>query len=112
MSAEGMAIGSTRQQMKLGAGQMSNTRVAAIAAVEARQAMMRVWMAISAIWVAFWLCMAGLTFVTAEMAVALSNQISLFALIVIAPPLALLAVGAALRWGFEFLFRKTKVAEC
>jgi len=91
---------------------MSNTRVAAVAAVEARQAMMRVWMAISAIWVAFWLSMAGLTFMTAEMTVALSNKLSLFAVIVIAPPLVLLAVGAALRWGFEILFRKTKVAEC
>jgi hypothetical protein len=91
---------------------MSNTRIAAVAAVEARQAMMRVWMAISAIWVAFWLCMAGLTFVTAEMTIALSNQFGLFALIVIAPPLILLAVGAALRWAFEVVFRKTKIAEC
>lgn len=91
---------------------MAKTRIAAVAAVEARQAMMRVWMAISAIWVAFWLSMAGLTFVTAEMTLALSNQFSLFAVIVLAPPLVLLVVGAVLRWGFEVLFKKTKIAEC
>jgi hypothetical protein len=91
---------------------MSKTRAAAVAEVEARQAMMRVWMAISAVWVAFWLCMAGLTFVTAEMSFAISNQLRLFALIVLAPPLALLAIGAALRWFFEGVLRKTKISEC
>ena len=91
---------------------MANTRAAAVAEGEARQAMMRVWMAISAVWVAFWLCMAGLTFVTAEMTIALSNQLQLFALIVIAPPLALLAIGATFRWLVEGFLRKTKISEC
>ena len=91
---------------------MLKTRAAAVAEVEARQAMMRVWMAISAVWVAFWLCMAGLTFVSAEMTIALANQLQLFALIVLAPPLALLAIGAALRWLVEGFLRKTKISEC
>ena len=91
---------------------MTRTRAAAVAEVEARQAMMRVWMAISSVWVAFWLCMAGLTFVTAEMTLALSNKLQLFALILIAPPVALLAIGAALRWLFEGYLRKTKISEC
>ena len=78
----------------------------AVAAGETRQAMMRVWMAISAIWVAFWLCMAGLIAVTAEMTVPLAGKLGLFALIVLTPPVALLAIGAALRCAFEMLFSK------
>ena len=62
---------------------------------------MRVWMAISAIWVAFWLSMAALIAMAAEMTVPLDGKLGLFALIVLTPPLALLAVGSVLRWGFE-----------
>jgi hypothetical protein len=91
---------------------MQNTRVAAVAAVEARQAMVRVWMAISAIWIAFWMSMAGLTFASTEAAITLSGELTVFALILIVPPLALLAVGALLRWIFELFFKKTKIAEC
>ena len=86
-----------------------NTGVA-VAAGETRQAMMRVWMAISAIWVAFWLSMAALIAVAAEMTVPLAGKLGLFALIVLTPPLALLAIGSALRWGFEMLFRKPQTA--
>ena len=81
----------------------------AVAAGETRQAMMRVWMAISAIWVAFWLCMAGLIAVTAEMTVPLAGKLGLFALIVLTPPVALLAIGATLRCCFEMLFSKKAV---
>ena len=91
---------------------MSRTRAAAVAEIEARQSMMRVWMAISAVWVAFWLCMAGLTFVTAEMTNALSNQLRLFTLIVLVPPMALFAIGAVLRWFVGGILRKTKISEC
>ena len=80
----------------------------AVAENDTRQAMMRVWMAISAIWVAFWLSMAMLIALTAEMAVPLSGMLGLFALIVLTPPLGLLAIGSALRWGFEMIFRKPK----
>ena len=86
-----------------------NTGVA-VAEGETRQAMMRVWMAISAIWVAFWVSMAALITVTAEMTVPLAGKLGLFALIVLTPPLALLAVGSALRWGFEMLIRKPRTA--
>ena len=86
-----------------------NTNVV-VAAGETRQAMMRVWMAISAIWVGFWLCMAALILVAAEMTVPLAGKLGLFALIVLTPPLALLAVGSALRWAFELLFHKPQTA--
>lgn len=84
---------------------MSETSVA-MAEGETRQAMIRVWMAISAIWVAFWLCIAALFVVTGEMAGPLTNQLRLFALIVMSPPVILLAFGALFRWAFEALFRK------
>ena len=84
----------------------------AVAENDTRQAMVRVWMAISAIWVAFWLSMAALIAVTAEMTVPLTGELGLFALIVLTPPLTLLAVGTALRWAFEMLFRKPKTASC
>jgi hypothetical protein len=79
-----------------------------VAENDTRQAMMRVWMAISAIWVAFWLSMAALILVTAEMTVPLAGKLGLFALIVLTPPLTLLAVGTALRWAFEILCCKPK----
>ena len=73
---------------------------------ETRQAMIRVWMAISAIWVAFWLCIAALIVVTGEMNDPLTSQLRLFALIVMTPPVVLLAFGALFRWGFEAIFRR------
>jgi uncharacterized SAM-binding protein YcdF (DUF218 family) len=84
---------------------MSNAGVA-IAGLEARQAMIRVWMAISAIWVAFWISMASLIAMTGEMSDPAAAQLRLFALIVIVPPVVLLAVGALFRFGFELLFRR------
>ena len=82
----------------------------AVAADETRQAMIRVWMAISAIWVVFWLCMGGLIAVTAEMTVPLAGNLGLFALILLSPPVVLLAVGAAFRCAFELLFGRTHAA--
>lgn len=84
---------------------MSNANVA-VAGVENRQAMIRVWMAISAIWIAFWLSMAALILMTGEMAEQLTTQFGLFALIVMTPPLALFVLGAFARWTFETLLRK------
>jgi hypothetical protein len=84
---------------------MSETSVA-LAEGETRHAMIRVWMAISAIWVAFWLSIAALVVVTGEMSAPLSSQLRLFALIVMMPPVVLLALGAAFRWVFEALFCK------
>jgi hypothetical protein len=84
---------------------MSETSVA-LAEGETRHAMIRVWMAISAIWVAFWLSLAALIAVTGEMAGPLVSQLPLFALIVMVPPVLLLAFGAAFRWAVAALFRK------
>jgi len=78
-----------------------------IAGGETRQAMIRVWMAISAIWVAFWLGIA-LVVVGTGVANPFADRLSLFALIVMAPPLALLLLGAGARLTFEFL-RQTRV---
>jgi hypothetical protein len=86
---------------------MSETSLA-IAAGESRQAMIRVWMAISSIWVAFWLCIAALIMVTGEMAGPLTGELRLFALIIMTPPFVLLALGALFRWAFEARFRKSK----
>jgi hypothetical protein len=85
---------------------MSET-TAAVAEGETRQAMIRVWMAISAIWVAFWLCIVALIAATGEMAGPPASQFRLFALIVMTPPVVLLAFGALFRWAFEALFRKS-----
>jgi hypothetical protein len=84
---------------------MSNAGVA-VAGLEARQAMIRVWMAISATWVAFWISIATLIFATGEMTDPGLTQLRLFALIVIAPPLVLLAFGALIRLGFELFFHR------
>lgn len=88
---------------------MSNAGVA-IAGLEARQAMIRVWMAISATWVAFWISIATLIVATGEMTDPGAAQFRLFALIVIAPPLVLLTVGALFRLGFELFFRRRENA--
>lgn len=84
---------------------MSNAGVA-VAGLESRQAMIRVWMAISATWVAFWISIAALIVVTGEMTDPGLAQLRLFALIVIAPPVTLLVLGTLFRLGFEFFFRR------
>jgi hypothetical protein len=71
---------------------------------DARQAMIRVWMAISAVWVTFWLGLA-LVALSAGVANSFNQRFSLFALIVMIPPLILLVLGAGGRLAFEFLFR-------
>jgi len=75
-----------------------------VAGGETRQAMIRVWMAISAIWIAFWVGIA-LVALGAGVAHPFADQLSLFALIVMTPPLALLVLGTGVRLVFEFLFR-------
>jgi hypothetical protein len=70
---------------------------------ETRQSMIRVWLAISAVWVAFWLALASL--VVFAGAGAGPDEIGLFALIVTTPPLAFLALGALSRWIFETLLQ-------
>jgi hypothetical protein len=85
---------------------MSNAGVA-VAGLETRQAMIRVWMAISGIWVAFWISIAAVIVITGgEMGDAMAAQLRLFAIIVLAPPVVLLAVGVLFRLGFEFFRRR------
>jgi hypothetical protein len=67
--------------------------------LDARQSMIRVWLTISAVWVAFWLITAAIVLSTADR--FLSVHPSVFLLIVATPPILLLAVGAVSRWAFE-----------
>lgn len=62
-------------------------------AAETRRSMIRVWLAISAVWTAFWLVIAALVAASSGSLFALPNEIGLFALIVLLPPLALLTLG-------------------
>ena len=73
------------------------------AITEARQAMIRVWLTLSAIWVAFWLIIAAAVLTAIEPHNPLVIQLSLFLLILAAPPFVLFAVGAAGRFAFETL---------
>ena len=72
---------------------------------ETRQSLIRVWLAISAVWVAFWLMIATTVFATSARA-AFVEELALFSLIVLAPPLLLLAIGATARLLFEAFFRR------
>ena len=83
---------------------MSDTSVG-IAGIDARQSMIRVWMALSAVWVGFWLLIAAIVLATVEGRYPLWEELGPFLVIVLTPPMALLGVGAALRWGFEVLVR-------
>ncbi len=73
------------------------------ALIETRQSMIRVWLAISAVWIGFWLSLATLTFLTGVD--ASYRAADLFALIVMLPPLVSFAAGALTRWIFEALSR-------
>ncbi len=74
---------------------------------ETRQAMLRVWMAISAVWVTFWLSIVAIIVMTnTAMANPLLSRLDHVALVVVAPPLILLAIGTILRCGFEMFVWK------
>jgi hypothetical protein len=76
------------------------------AGVEARQSMMRVWLAISAVWVAFWLLIATIVLLLGERS-PFAHELSGFSLILLVPPLALLMLGTIGRWTFETAQRIT-----
>ncbi len=80
------------------------------AGAETRQAMLRVWMAITAVWAAFWVSIAGLIVLTGLMPNPLIDSLHLVTLIVIAPPFVLLAIGTATRLTFELISRKFRNA--
>ena len=67
--------------------------------------MIRVWLTISAVWVAFWLITAAIVLTAAD---RLSVHPSVFLLIVATPPFLLLAVGAVSRWAFEVFALRVK----
>ncbi len=88
---------------------MSDASIGA-AGVETRQAMLRVWMAISAVWVAFWISIAGFVVLTGLISNPLFERLHLVVLIVVAPPLALLVLGATFRLIFETIARRIRNA--
>jgi hypothetical protein len=65
---------------------------------ESRQAMIRVWMTISAVWAVFWLALAAMC-VMADRGLPdpLLARPAVAVVIIVGPPLALLAAGALLR---------------
>jgi hypothetical protein len=71
------------------------------AGLDARQGMFRVWLVISAVWVAFWLAIAAIVLFTVEMRAPLADELGLYSIIVLAPPLGLLGIGVLCRWIFE-----------
>jgi hypothetical protein len=85
---------------------MSEASVRA-AGTETRQSMIRVWLAISAVWVTFWLLIAAIALATVELRFSLSGEFWPFSLIVLLPPLLLFGIGAAARWLFDLAVRLT-----
>ena len=67
---------------------------------ETRQSMIRVWMAISAVWVAFWLLIAAIVMLSVEFSYPLGAELRPFSAIVVLPPLALLFAGIVCRWTY------------
>jgi len=101
-------IGTGRKPIPLriaGERMMSESAVTA-AGAETRQSMIRVWLAISAVWVAFWLLIAAVIGVAIQQGSPFEADINIFALIVLTPPLALLALGVSARLLFEALARR------
>ena len=68
---------------------------------DARQCMFRFWMAISAVWLTFWLLIGGIVLVTVEIPYAFSPELGSFALIVVAPPAVLLLIGLVGSWASQ-----------
>lgn len=83
-------------------------RVARHAVLEARQSMLQVWMAISAVWVMFWLIIAMVVCASAYPFDPLIVRFGVFILIIATPPFILLALGAALQWALEAVMRRQR----
>ena len=75
------------------------------AGMETRQCLVRVWMAISAVWITFWLLIATTAVAAAEMQRSFADDLPTFAFILLAPPLGLLLLGIIGRSLFEASFR-------
>ncbi len=68
---------------------------------DTRQSLIRFWMAISAVWLAFWLLIAGIFLLNVDIPYIFSAEIGPFTLIVLTPPAALLAIGILGCWAFQ-----------
>jgi hypothetical protein len=77
-----------------------------VSGAEARQSMVRVWMAISAVWVTFWLSIAALFLAAFETRGWFQGGVAPYALIILLPPLILLALGALGRLLYEASTRR------
>ena len=75
---------------------MSHENVA-VGGIETRKSLIRVWMAVSAVWVAFWLLTAATVVAAAAGRNPLAGELEIFLAIVLTPPLALLAIGTFVR---------------
>ena len=78
------------------------------AVLEARQSMLRVWMAISAIWVAFWLVIAALVVAALAPHDVLVIDLSVCAVIAAVPPIVLLALGASVHLTLEAIAERDR----
>jgi hypothetical protein len=74
-----------------------------VAERETRQSMLRVWLAMSAVWVAFWLLIAVLVAASSDIRYPFTAQIGVFAAVVVVPPAFVLVLGALSRVLFEAL---------
>ena len=83
-------------------------KTARTAVLEARQAMLRVWMTLSAVWVMFWLIIAAVTMASATPLDPLIVPCGAFLPIVATPPIALLAIGAISRLAFESISQRAE----
>jgi hypothetical protein len=79
---------------------MSDLMTAA-AGSETRRSMVCVWMAVSAVWVGFWLVMAAIAVVAARIDNPFAEDLGAFAVIVLTPPLVTFVLGSAFRLTFE-----------
>lgn len=78
------------------------------AVLEARQSMLRVWMAISAIWVTFWIVMAALVVEALDPHNILIIDLSVCAVIAAVPPILLLAFGATVHLILEAIAQRDR----
>lgn len=83
---------------------MSNT-AGMLDGMETRKNMLRVWLAISAVWIAFWLVIAIIVLATVRSGYLSVDELQTFATIVVLPPIILLCLGLFGFTAFSLLVR-------
>lgn len=78
----------------------------ATAGTETRRSMICIWMAVSAVWVAFWLLMASVAVIAVRIDNPFEEDLGAFSAIVLTPPLALFLFGLVLWLIFDALTRR------